>query len=71
LVEVQAVGSVSIALFDLSGRQEYEMNKPNISKGQQLITLINLKMASGEYIVKVQAGNVRRSEKVIFLSKAG
>jgi hypothetical protein len=66
LVEVQTSGSINIELFDLAGRKVYEMNKPNVSKGHQLITLKNLKIAAGEYIVNFRAGNLRRTEKVIF-----
>ncbi len=56
----------SIALFDLSGRKVYEMNRPAIAKGLQLITLSDLKIALAEYIVKVLAGDVRRTEHVLF-----
>jgi hypothetical protein len=66
LVEAQESGPVTIELFDLSGRKVYEMKKPNISKGHQLITLRNLKVASGEYIMSIRAGNVKRNEKVVF-----
>jgi hypothetical protein len=66
LVEVQKPGPINIELFDINGKKVYEMKKPTISKGHQLITLRNLKTASGEYIMSIQAGNVSRSEQVIF-----
>jgi hypothetical protein len=66
LLEVQKPGPVTIELFDINGRKVYEIKKPNISKGHQLITLRNLRIASGEYMMSIQAGNVKRSEQVIF-----
>jgi hypothetical protein len=37
LVEIQQAGLLKIELFDLSGRKVYEMKKPSISQGHQLI----------------------------------
>ena len=42
------------------------MMKPTISKGHQLITLRDIKIAAGEYIMSIRAGNIKRNEKVIF-----
>ena len=66
IVEVQQAGSLSINIFDLAGKQVYEMQESEISKGHQLITLRNLKLSAGQYIVKVKAGDVTQSEQVVF-----
>ena len=66
LVEIEQVGPLKIDLFDINGRKVYEMMKPTISKGHQLITLRDIKIAAGEYIMSIRAGNIKRNEKVIF-----
>jgi hypothetical protein len=66
LVEIEQVGPLKIDLFDINGRKVYEMMKPTISKGHQLITLRDMKIAAGEYIMSIRAGNIKRNEKVIF-----
>jgi hypothetical protein len=52
-------------ILDLSGKQVYHMHRPNIEQGHQLITIELLDLPSGEYIVKLQAGNVMRSEQLL------
>ena len=66
IVEVQQAGPLSINIFDLGGKQVYEMKEPQISEGHQLITLRNLKLSAGQYVVKVKASNVTKSEQVVF-----
>ena len=66
IVEIQQAGELSINIFDLAGKQVYDMQEPQISKGHQLITLRNLKLSAGQYIVKVKAGDVNQSEQVMF-----
>ena len=66
IVEIQQAGELSINIFDLSGKQVYDMQEPQISEGHQLVTLRNLKLSPGQYIVKVKAGDVSQSEQVVF-----
>jgi hypothetical protein len=66
LLEIEQVGPLKIDLFDINGKKVYEMKKSTISKGHQLITLRDLKIAAGEYIMSIRAGNIKRNEKVIF-----
>lgn len=66
LAEVQSAGALAIAFFDINGRKVVAMNKVNISKNHKIITLRSLKTASGEYIISIRAGNVKRNEKVVF-----
>ena len=65
-VEVERKGALRINIYDLAGKQVYQMKEPQISRGHQLITLHNLKFSPGQYIVKVKAGNVTKSESVVF-----
>ena len=66
LVEIEQSGPLSIELFDVNGKKVYEMKKSTISKGHQLITLRDMKIAAGEYIMSMRAGNIKRNEMVIF-----
>ncbi len=65
LVEIEREGPLDIALYDQAGRRVYELKRHSISKGHQMITLNNLNLPTGIYIVKVRAGNVFRTEKVV------
>jgi hypothetical protein len=65
LLEVQKAGPLNLMILDLSGKKVYHMSRPNIDQGHQLITIELLDLPSGEYIVKLQAGNVMRSEKLL------
>ena len=66
IVEVTQESPLDVGIFDLTGRQVYEMKEPSIEQGHQLITLTNLKIPAGVYIVKVLADNVTQSEQVVF-----
>ena len=66
LVEVQEAGPLQINIFDLTGRLVYENEEAEIDQGQQRITLKDIKLIAGQYIVKVTAGNVTQSEIVTF-----
>ncbi len=65
LVEVQRAGPLDLGIYDQAGRQVYELKKEKIPQGHQIITINQLNLATGIYIVKVRAGNVFRSEKVV------
>jgi hypothetical protein len=65
LVKVQKAGPLNLVILDLNGKQVYHMHRPNIDPGHQLITIELLELPSGEYILKLQAGNVMRSEKLL------
>ena len=66
IVEIQQAGVLNIEIFDLTGRNVYQINKPTISTGHQLITLKNLEIASGKYIINIEAGNISRSKQINF-----
>jgi hypothetical protein len=65
LLEVQKAGPLNLVILDLNGKQVYRMSRPRIDQGHQLITIESLDLPSGEYIVKLQAGNVMRSEQLL------
>ena len=69
LVEIRKAGPLNIVIFDLQGKKVYHMSKAIISDGHKLIklrSLNNLDLASGAYVLKIQAGDVIRSEQIIF-----
>ena len=66
LIEVSNAGSLYIGIYDLSGKRVYETKEPHINEGHQLITLRKLKFSAGQYVVKIKAGNVTKSEQVVF-----
>jgi len=65
LVEVRKPGPLKLEIVDLKGRQVYEMVRDHISVGHQLITLRNLNLPAGQYVLVVQAGDVVRREKIL------
>jgi hypothetical protein len=65
LVEVRKHGPLKLEIVDLKGRQVYEMVRDHISVGHQLITLRNLNLPAGQYVLVVQAGDVVRREKIL------
>jgi hypothetical protein len=65
LVEVAQSGPLQINIFDMNGRVVYEKLASTIDKGHQLIELNNLRLSLGHYIVRIQAGNVQRTERLV------
>jgi hypothetical protein len=65
LVEVEQRGSLQVEIFDLNARRVYAMSRKTIEAGHQYIQLQNLNLANGNYILRIKAGNVMRSEKII------
>jgi hypothetical protein len=65
LVEVRRKGNLQIEIFDISGRQVYRMSREAIQTGHQYIQLENLNLSNGYYVLKIKAGDIIRSEKII------
>ncbi|AXG70684.1 hypothetical protein KORDIASMS9_02930 [Kordia sp. SMS9] len=65
LVEVKREGPLQIDIYDINARHVYTMSEPSIGVGHQYIRLVNLNLSDGNYILKVKAGDVNRTEQII------
>ena len=65
LVEVPQAGPLSVELFDLQGRSVYRMDRQRIERGHHLITLRELRLVAGQYVVRVKGKGLERSEQVV------
>lgn len=65
LVKVAQPGPLQINIYDMSGRVVYEKLQSKIDTGHQLIELNNLKLSLGHYIVRIHAGDVQRTERLV------
>lgn len=65
LMEVHQTGSLQIEIYDLQGKTVYELSRDRIEEGHQLITLRNLELASGTYVVAIEAGDLVRRENIL------
>ena len=66
VLEIKENGPLRIELFDLNSKRVYVSEKNNIDKGYQYITLTNINVPSGQYILNVQAGDFKASKSVLF-----
>ena len=57
---------IAITIFDLAGRLVYEKEATATKQGQQKLTLNDIKLVAGQYVVKVTANKVTQSEIVTF-----
>lgn len=65
LVEVRQEGALQVDIYDMTGRRVYDMSESSISTGHQYINIQNLNLSSGNYILRIKAGDVQRSEQII------
>ncbi|AXG70685.1 hypothetical protein KORDIASMS9_02931 [Kordia sp. SMS9] len=65
MLEVQQEGLMEVEIFDMTGRKVYTQSWSEIDKGHHLITLRQLNLSDGSYIVKIKAGDINRTEQII------
>ncbi len=65
LMEVRKAGPFTLKIFDLNGKQVYEMKRDYISEGHQLVSLKSLNLLPATYILKVRSGNQLRKETIL------